>query len=129
MGANEVAEGLIRMAVTAEGAERGADLFADGAMKRQIGGEKALAVRGGRPRGPRDLERSGISRSLRAPKRSARPRRWTPWLRAWTSQRTNTVAIVYDVKMQSSRRYEDSLFTPRQVWEHSCFASGIIPEI
>ena len=46
MGANEVAEGLIRMAVAEEGAERSADLFADGAMN-AVGGEKALAVAAG----------------------------------------------------------------------------------
>ncbi len=34
MGANEVAEGLVRMAVAEEGAQRSADLFVDGAMKR-----------------------------------------------------------------------------------------------
>ena len=50
MGANEVAEGLIRMAVAEEGAERSADLFADGAMN-AVGGEEALAAAAERSQG------------------------------------------------------------------------------
>jgi hypothetical protein len=59
LGANEVAEGLIRMAVAQEGAERSADLFADGAMN-AVGGEEALAVAAGARQVARDLERAGI---------------------------------------------------------------------
>ena len=59
MGANEVAEGLIRMAVAEEGAERSADLFADGAMN-AVGGEEALAVAAGARKVARQLEKEGV---------------------------------------------------------------------
>ena len=83
MGANEVAEGLIRMAVAEEGAERSADLFADGAMN-AVGGEKDWPSRRAPARSPGNWRRKVSSRSLRAPRRSARPRRWAPWLERWT---------------------------------------------
>ena len=59
MGANEVAEGLIRMAVAEEGAERSADLFADGAMN-AVGGEEALAAAAGARKVARQLEKEGV---------------------------------------------------------------------
>jgi hypothetical protein len=59
MGANEVAEGLIRMAVAEEAAERSTDLFADGAMN-AVGGEEALAVAAGARKVARQLEKEGI---------------------------------------------------------------------
>ena len=59
MGANEVAEGLIRMAVAEEGAERSADLFADGAMN-AVGGEEALAAAAGARKVAVELEKEGV---------------------------------------------------------------------
>jgi len=53
-----VAEGLIRMAVAEEGAERSADLFADGAMN-AVGGEEALAAAAGARKVARELEKAG----------------------------------------------------------------------
>ena len=73
MGANEVAEGLIRMAVAEEGAERSADLFADGAMN-AVGGEKALAVAAGAREVARDLE-TGRHQAGRCRHRGGRPGR------------------------------------------------------
>jgi len=59
MGANEVAEGLIRMAVAEEGAQRSADLFADGAMN-AVAGEEGLALAARGREVARDLEKSGV---------------------------------------------------------------------
>jgi hypothetical protein len=59
MGANEVAEGLIRMAVAEEGAERSADLFADGAMN-AVAGKEELATAVGARKVARKLEKKGI---------------------------------------------------------------------
>ena len=59
LGANEIAEGLIRMAVAEEGAERSADLFADGAMN-AVAGEEELADAVGARKVARKLEKKGI---------------------------------------------------------------------
>ena len=101
MGANEVAEGLIGMAVAQEGAERSADLFADGAMN-AVKGEEVLVAAGAR-RSRAIWRRPASSRSQRVPKKSVRPRRSAPWPARWTQRRNNAVAILYDVKKKSSR--------------------------
>ena len=91
MGANEVAEGLIRMAVAEEGAERSADLFADGAMN-AAGGEKALAVAADAREVARDLE-TGRHQAGRRGHRGGRPGRGDG-RRGWSIGRSGALTLL-----------------------------------
>ena len=115
-GANEAAEGLIRMAVAQEGAERSADLFADGAMN-AVGGEEALAAAAGARQVAVIWSGPASSRSLRAPKRSVRPRRWPPWLERWTKPRNN--AGCYHVRCEDVAHRPDRFRDPSAQGEFS----------
>ena len=91
MGANEVAEGLIRMAVAEEGAERSADLFADGAMNAVAGVEALAAAAGARQVARRSGE--GRHQAGRCGHRGGRPGRGDE-RRGWGVGRSGALTLL-----------------------------------